>query len=66
MYRYRPSEYEMRARPIDEYPANSRQAAAIMLMIRNNLDVEVQRFAPLIAGERETEAWGAYDPALFS
>ena len=40
MYRYRPT-YEMRARPIDEYPARSRQAAAIMLMIQNNLDPRV-------------------------
>ena len=40
MYRYRPS-YEMYARPIDEYPAKSRQAAAIMLMIQNNLDKAV-------------------------
>ena len=40
MYRYRPS-YEMYARPIDEYPARSRQAAAIMLMIQNNLDPRV-------------------------
>lgn len=40
MYRYRPS-YKMYARPIDEYPAKSRQAAAIMLMIQNNLDPAV-------------------------
>lgn len=40
MYRYRPT-YEMYARPIDEYPAKSRQAAAIMLMIQNNLDPRV-------------------------
>ncbi len=40
MRRFRPH-YEMRARPIDEYPANSRQAAAIMLMIQNNLDKAV-------------------------
>jgi len=40
MYRYRP-QYEIRARPIDEYPAKSRQAAAIMLMIQNNLDPKV-------------------------
>ena len=40
MYRYRPT-YEMYARPIDEYPARSRQAAAIMLMIQNNLDPRV-------------------------
>ena len=40
MYRLRP-EYEMYARPIEEYPARSRQAAAIMLMIQNNLDKAV-------------------------
>ncbi len=37
MYRYRPS-YEIKARPISDYPAKSKQAAAIMLMIQNNLD----------------------------
>jgi len=41
MRRYRPTAYEMRARPIEDYPARSRQAAAIMLMIQNNLDPEV-------------------------
>ncbi|MDE6098884.1 MAG: urocanate hydratase, partial [Muribaculaceae bacterium] len=40
MYRFRP-DYEMYARPIDEYPARSRQAAAIMMMIQNNLDPRV-------------------------
>ncbi len=40
MYRFRP-DYEMYARPIEEYPAKSRQAAAIMLMIQNNLDPAV-------------------------
>ncbi len=40
MYRYRP-DYDMYARPIDEYPARSRQAAAIMMMIQNNLDPAV-------------------------
>ena len=40
MYRLRP-DYEMHARPIDEYPARCRQAAAIMLMIQNNLDPRV-------------------------
>ena len=40
MYRFRPS-YAMYARPIDEYPAKSRQAAAIMAMIQNNLDPRV-------------------------
>lgn len=37
MYRFRP-DYKMYARPIEEYPARCRQAAAIMLMIQNNLD----------------------------
>ena len=37
MYRFRP-DYEMYARPIEEYPAQTKQAAAIMLMIQNNLD----------------------------
>jgi len=40
MYRFRPA-YEMYARPIDEYPHRSRQAAAIMMMIQNNLDPRV-------------------------
>jgi len=40
MRRFRPS-YEMRARPVEEYPARCRQAASIMLMIQNNLDPAV-------------------------
>ncbi|MCL6274694.1 urocanate hydratase [Muricauda sp. 2012CJ35-5] len=40
MHRFKPS-YEMYARPISEYPAQSKQAAAIMLMIQNNLDPAV-------------------------
>jgi urocanate hydratase len=40
MRRYRPP-YAMHARPIDLYPARCRQAAAIMLMIQNNLDPAV-------------------------
>ncbi|PDH46763.1 MAG: urocanate hydratase [Bacteroidetes bacterium MED-G13] len=40
MYRYRPN-YKMYARPIGEYPHKSIQAAAIMLMIQNNLDPTV-------------------------
>ncbi|MBD5215073.1 MAG: urocanate hydratase [Bacteroidales bacterium] len=40
MYRFRPT-YAMHARPIDHYPARSRQAAAIMMMIQNNLDPAV-------------------------
>ena len=40
MYRFRP-EYEMKARPLDQYPGKSEQAKAIMLMIQNNLDYAV-------------------------
>lgn len=40
MYRFKPS-YKMYARPIEEYPAKSKQAASIMLMIQNNLDPAV-------------------------
>ncbi len=40
MYRLRP-DYPRHARPIGDYPARSRQAAAIMMMIQNNLDPAV-------------------------
>lgn len=40
MRRFRPH-YPMHARPLDHYPAKSRQAAAIQLMIQNNLDPAV-------------------------
>ncbi len=40
MYRFRP-DYKFYARPINEYPGNSVQAKAIMLMIQNNLDEAV-------------------------
>ena len=40
MYRFKPS-YEIYARPLSEYPAKVPQAAAIMLMIQNNLDPKV-------------------------
>ncbi|UII81044.1 urocanate hydratase [Flagellimonas sp. CMM7] len=40
MHRFKP-DYELYARPISEYPAETKQAAAIMLMIQNNLDPAV-------------------------
>ncbi len=40
MYRFRP-DYEMYARPIQDYPYKSKEAASIMLMIQNNLDKRV-------------------------
>ena len=43
MLRFRPH-YPMRARPIEAYPAKSKHAAAIMLMIQNNLDPAVAQY----------------------
>ena len=40
MFRYRP-DYEITARKLDDFPAKSKQAAAIMLMLSNNLDKSV-------------------------
>ena len=40
MHRYRP-DYQIHARPISDYPARCSEAAAIMLMIQNNLDPQV-------------------------
>ncbi len=42
MYRLRPS-YAIKARPISDYPAKTPQAAAIMLMIQNNLDIDIAK-----------------------
>ncbi|MAV60022.1 MAG: urocanate hydratase [Marine Group II euryarchaeote MED-G38] len=43
MYRFRP-DYDMYARPIQEYPAKSQSAASIMHMIQNNLDPDVAQY----------------------
>ena len=43
MYRFRPN-YDMFARPLDEYPAVNTKAACIMLMIQNNLDPNVAQY----------------------
>ena len=60
MYRLRP-DYEMYARPIDEYPHRSRQAAAIMLMIQNNLDKAVaQHPHELITYGAVFQNWAQY------
>jgi urocanate hydratase len=40
MHRFRP-DYEIKARHIDDFPYRSRSAAAVMLMISNNLDITV-------------------------
>ena len=40
MYRYKPS-YALSARNLDAFPHRSRQAAAIMMMLSNNLDPDV-------------------------
>lgn len=44
MQRFRPTTYQMKAYPLDAYPAKSNQAASIMLMIMNNLDPNVAQF----------------------
>ncbi|XP_070633147.1 urocanate hydratase isoform X3 [Bos indicus] len=43
MYRFCP-DLEMRAYPVERYPCRTRAAAAIMLMIMNNLDPAVAQF----------------------
>ena len=48
-YRLRPVSYAMRAHSLDEYPAECRQAACIMLMIQNNLDPRFQSRLELVA-----------------
>jgi hypothetical protein len=35
---------------------------AIALGLQNNLSVQIQRFAPAIAGLQAEQTWGAYDP----
>jgi urocanate hydratase len=40
MHRFRP-DYPIHARPIEDYPHRSKQAAAIMVMLSNNLDPRV-------------------------
>eukprot|EP00755_Sulcionema_specki_P017591 Sspe_Gene.64759::Locus_38365_Transcript_1_1_Confidence_1.000_Length_2160::g.64759::m.64759/K01712/hutU, UROC1; urocanate hydratase len=44
MHRFRPTEYDMKAYPIDAYPVKDKRAAAIMVMIQNNLDPAVAQF----------------------
>jgi urocanate hydratase len=43
-YRFRPTSYEMKAYPLDCYPAQCKQAASIQLMIMNNLNPEVAQY----------------------
>ena len=63
MHRFRP-EYEMHARPISDYPAKSPSAAAIMLMIQNNLDPVVAQFPHELitygANGAVFQNWGQY------
>jgi outer membrane protein TolC len=40
-------------------------AAAIAMGLENNLDVQVQRYGPILSGYDEEIAWGAYDPEMF-
>jgi outer membrane protein TolC len=58
---------------LDEYGPDSQAmtrgrplalSEAVALSIRNNLNVAVQRFEPLIAETEQQGAWGAYDPTI--
>lgn len=44
MRRFQPTEYPMKAHPLECYPAKTTQAACIQLMIMNNLDPEVAQY----------------------
>lgn len=44
MLRYRPV-HPIKARPVNEYPAENLDAAAMMLMIQNNLDPDIAQYA---------------------
>lgn len=44
MHRFRPTQYPIRAHPVQLYPAQCTQAASIMVMIQNNLDPAVAQF----------------------
>ncbi len=67
MYRFRP-DYEMKARPISEYPCKSIQAASIMHMIQNNLDPEVAEHPSdlVVYGGigRAARSWESFDTIL--
>jgi outer membrane protein TolC len=39
---------------------------AIKMGLENNLDVQIERYSPMIADLDMTAAWGAYDPELFA
>ncbi len=39
---------------------------AVAMAIRNGLNVEVERFGPLVASAQAASAWGAYDPTVFA
>lgn len=43
MYRFKP-DYDLYARPLEEYPGKSTQANGIMLMIQNNLDPKLAQY----------------------
>ena len=61
MYRLRP-DYKIYARSIDDFPYKSRQAAAIMLMISNNLDMAVAQHPHelIVYGGAAFQNWAQY------
>ena len=58
----RRARYDQIARPTGGGDPAEPSSDAIRLGLENNLDVELARFDPLIAGEDAMIAWGAYDP----
>ena len=55
-----------RKRPAAARPLELTLEDAIRMGLENNLDVQVERYAPMIAELDVTAAWGAYDPELFA
>jgi outer membrane protein TolC len=61
-----PPPREPRDRPTLRGELSLSLADAIRMGLENNLDVEVVRYTPYIVWEDVEQAWGAYDPELFS
>lgn len=60
-----PPSYGARSGPMLHGELKLGLAGAIAMGLENNLNVEVERYAPVIAGFEEDSSWGAFDPELF-
>lgn len=61
-----PGDYAREGAPALHGQLSLSLADALEMGLENNLDVQVERYAPIIADHDESIAWGAYDPELFS